>query len=256
MDGLMETLAAVLRELDGVQIAFLVAVTVFGAVFRAYAGFGAGLFLVPTYSLFLSPPEAIVLVTLLNLPTTMQILPRVWRDIPWRRISALNIMAAATIPLGVWLLVRIDADTLARAIGVLVIALALLLLSGWRYRGPQALPQDLAIGAAAGLISGSTGMGGPPIVLYFLSGSTATVVVRAAFIVSFFFITIVTFASLVTVGLVGAADIVRFVILLPAYAWGTWFGSSLFQRTKHHDRLFRTVALCALMVIGVVAILR
>lgn len=254
MEGLIDILAAVVREFDGVQMAFLVTATVFGAVFRAYAGFGAGLFLVPTYSLFLSPPQAIVLVTLLNLPTTIQILPRVWNDIPWRRVATLNVMAAATIPAGVWLLVRIDGDALTRAIGTLVIVLVLLLLSGWRYRGPQALPQDLVIGTAAGLISGATGMGGPPIVLYFLSGATATAVVRAAFIVSFFFITIVTFASLLAAGLVAFPDVLRFGILLPAYVLGTWLGSALFQRTKDHDRLFRTVALCALMVVGIVAV--
>ncbi|KPQ05428.1 MAG: putative permease [Rhodobacteraceae bacterium HLUCCA12] len=254
MNGLTDIMAPVLTEFDTIQLAFLGAATIFGAVFRAYAGFGAGLFLVPIYSLFLSPSQAIVLVTLLNLPTTLQILPRVWHDIPWRRVAALNVMAAATIPIGVWLLVRVDGDALTRVIGVLVIALAVLLLSGWRYRGPQALPQDLVIGMAAGLISGATGMGGPPIVLYFLSGTAATVMVRAAFIVSFFFITVVTFASLVTAGLVALPDVLRFAVLLPAYAIGTWLGSALFQRTKDHDRLFRTVALCALMVVGVVAV--
>ena len=253
MDGLNEILASVLRELDGAQMAFLLAATIFGAVFRAYAGFGSGLFLVPTYSLFLSPAKAIVLVTLLNLPTTAQILPRVWREVPWRRVAALNITAAATIPLGVMILLRIDGDALTRAIGVLVIALSVLLLSGWRYRGPQALPQDIAIGATAGLFSGSTGMGGPPIVLYFLSASIVTRVVRAAFIVSFFFITVVTFSSLLSVGLVTRPDVLRFLILLPAYAFGTWLGSALFQRTKDHDDLFRKIALCALMVVGIVA---
>jgi len=254
MEELTEILAAVLNELDSTQMAFLVAATVFGAVFRAYAGFGAGLFLVPTYSLFLSPPQAIVLVTLLNLPTTIQILPKVWREIPWKRVAALNIMAAATIPLGVMLLVRIDGDALTRVIGAMVIGLSLLLMSGWRYRGPQALPQDLAVGTAAGLISGSTGMGGPPIVLYFLSGSAATRVVRAAFIVSFFFITVVTFASLLTVGLVAQPDVFRFLILLPAYVFGTWLGNALFLRTKEHDRQFRMIALCALLLVGVVAV--
>jgi len=54
--------------------------------------------------------------------------------------------AALLMPLGTWLLVNIDARIMARAIAFIVLVFVLLLMTGWRYRGPKRL--GISLGSA------------------------------------------------------------------------------------------------------------
>ncbi len=59
---------------------------------------------------------------------------------------------------------------LRRWIAGVVVVFSLLLLNGARYEGPQRPATSIALGAFSGVLVGATGIGGPPIILYLLSG--------------------------------------------------------------------------------------
>jgi uncharacterized membrane protein YfcA len=66
-----------------------------------------------------------------------------------------------------------DPALLTRAMAILVLAVAFALALGVRRQRAPGLAATVATGGLAGLLSGSTGIGGPPVILFWLSGQDA-----------------------------------------------------------------------------------
>lgn len=233
---------------------FIVLMTIFGGLFRAYTGFGAGLVMVPSFSLILQPVDAIIIIALLNQVTMLQLLPGSISNAPWKEVTTIAATSIAATPFGVYLLTISDADMLKKGLGALLIASSLLLLSGWRYRGAESRLKDAAVGAMSGTLGGWTGMGGPPVILYFLSRELTSVRARAALIVCFASAVIVALAGYTFAGLMQWKYLVWAAALLPIYAAATWLGAMLYRATLHLERIFRIASFVALIAIGVITI--
>ncbi|MCK5495479.1 MAG: hypothetical protein KAI80_03625, partial [Hyphomicrobiaceae bacterium] len=81
--------------------------------------------------------------------------------------------------LGIYLLFNLDPELTRRAMGGVVVLAGLILLSGWVYRGPRGVLPSTTVGAAAGVLAGAVGLGGPAIALYFLAAPQSETVQRA-----------------------------------------------------------------------------
>lgn len=91
----------------------------------------------------------------------------------------LTIAAVAALPVGIAVLVHVPTETLRLGISITILLLVGILASGWRYRGSPSLPITLGVGAASGALGGSTGMIGPPVILFWLGGQNNAALVRA-----------------------------------------------------------------------------
>jgi uncharacterized membrane protein YfcA len=162
--------------------------------------------------------------------------------------------AVVAVPLGTFLLVTLDAALIRRAIGALVLGFSLVLLAGWRYRGQRTQPANLVVGALGGLLTGATGFGGPPLILYFLAGDRPMAENRAGFI-SFFAITqVVTVPLFLWQGLVTWELFWRTAIVMPLYLVAAHVGARLFHLTT--ERVVRLTALGFLVLIGIATLAR
>src|SRR5574337_545146 len=72
--------------------------------------------------------------------------------------------------LGTLILVSLESQFMRRAIALSVIVFALILLIGWRYSGRPRLSTSVGLAALSGTMLGATSIGGPPVILYLLSG--------------------------------------------------------------------------------------
>src|SRR4029077_19169785 len=102
------------------------------------------------------------------------------------------------IPVGTYFLSRLDPVTTRWIISGFVVALLLLLLSGWRYRGKDHIALSVGIGTLSGFCSGLAQTGGPPIVGYWLGRPVATRIARANIVLFFAasdFFSIVSYAA-------------------------------------------------------------
>src|SRR5690606_28012569 len=116
-------------------------------IMRGYSGFGGGLLIAPAYSLFLAPTDVVVLVMVLNLLTTVQLMPQVLRNVQWGPVFSLAVTAAFIgVPVGVAVLHRVDPVLMRRAIAAIVSVTAILLLLGWKYQGRRGRIQDGIVG--------------------------------------------------------------------------------------------------------------
>jgi uncharacterized membrane protein YfcA len=152
------------------------------------------------------------------------------------------------------LLLTVDAQSMARAIAVVVLVFVMLLMTGWRYRGPKRLGITLGVGSLSGVLIAATSMGNPPVIVYFLSGADTAATNRANF-TGYFAVTLATLIVMMAArGLIDGATVLRTALLLPFFAGAAWLGAKYF--CKSTDRRYRQVALGLLLCVAVYGILR
>lgn len=220
-------------------IALVVAVLLAGFV-RGFTGFGAALVMAPCFAVTVGPHWGVAIIALLNLATAGQLVRRSLPAVDWSVVGPMALSATAGIPLGVWLLASIDAEQTTRLVSLAVIAAGIMLLAGLRRRGGFAWPVTTLVGLASGFLTGVGGVGGPPAVLYLVSGSAGAARSRASFIVYFAIIQAVVIIPLLVAGIVTFPAVLVSLTLLPAYFVSTQLGAVLFNRmspTVLFDRL-------------------
>jgi uncharacterized membrane protein YfcA len=110
----------------------------------------------------------------------------------------------------------------------------------WRRRAQDGWGARLAVAVGAGFSGGATGLNGPVLVLFHLSGQGSAVATRANTAV---FLTVTGFAVLPAMavqGLIDTRSLVLGVLLALPYAAGSLIGRALFVPDR--DRTYRRVA--------------
>lgn len=226
--------------------------TAIAGLMRGYSGFGTAVILAPVYSLLWGPRAGVPVMLLMELLVSLQLLPGAIKDAEKRVVLPLGGAAAVATPFGAWILLTADGEALRRFIGGFVLIFGLLLMSGWRYHGSRPLPLNIAVGTMAGLLKGSTGMSGPPVILYLLAGLEEAKRHRANLILFFATIAVVSVIPPVLGGLVDLPVWVRLAVLLPVMAISVPIGARLFRVVP--DRLYRPFAMGVLLVAGGLAL--
>jgi uncharacterized membrane protein YfcA len=240
------------HEILTTHLAYAAVIAVLAGLTKGFAGFGGAMVMVPLLSFYFGPAQAVVTVTLLEGLASLQLFPRAAPRTNWRRVGPLCLLTCLFVPVGIYALLNFEADIMRRAIGAVVVGFALVMLSGWRYRGIPHVGATVGVGVTAGLLMGGTGIGGPPVIFYLLSGPEPAEQSRAS-IISYFALTIAF--MVVIFALYGAIDTITLwrAALLAAPFWiATWIGNRLFAVAS--EATFRRVALVCLLVIGSSAI--
>jgi hypothetical protein len=228
------------------------AIVFFAAAVSGLAGFGFSIVSVPMLLFIYGPPTVITLNKVLTLGSTWVNLLDTWRCISWRRLARLMPFAVAGLFGGIAILEAVDEEAIKLAVGVMVISFALLLLSG-RIRHVRERPWMAPVtGLASGVSSTSTGMSGPPLVLFFTVIGLEVKVFRATSIMYFLALDAVGLTVLVRQGIVSRDDLVLSLLLAPAALAGRRAGAWLVPHVS--PERFRRLALGLLLLTGTVAI--
>jgi uncharacterized protein len=225
------------------------AVAFISATARGFSGFGSALIFMPLASSMASPRLIAVLLLIIDFVAAAPLLPSAWEKADRKATAIISIGALIGVPIGTYLLSRLDPVTTRWIIPGFVFALLLLLLSGWRYRGEDHVALSIGIGSLAGFCSGLAQTGGPPIVGYWLGRPITSALARANIVLYFGAADFFSLVSYTASGLI-TLDALRFALVVgPVYALGIKFGTSLFGRAS--ETVFRAICytLIALAVI-------
>jgi hypothetical protein len=233
---------------------FVLAVAFLAGVLRGYTGFGFALAAVPTLSLLLDPADIVPAITVITLVGGIRLVVRAQREADWRSTFLLLAGAVAGLPAGVLLLRHLPADPMRAVIGLVVLGAVLALWRGFSLSHAPSQAMRLALGAVSGLLNGSTSMGGPPVIIYFLASPAGHAAGRASLLVYFFFLGIVTVAAAAIAGLITARVLWLSLLMLPAMSLGNALGARLFDRST--ASAYRRVALLCLAVVAAMAVVR
>ena len=213
---------------------------------RGFTGFGTALIVMPIAAVFLPVPLAIALVMFAGMFTWPLIVPQAFVEADRREVLVLAVAAIATAPFGVWLLTWVERDVLRWAVSLAAVATLGALVTGWRYQGRVRRPGLLGIGGAAGVLGGTTGLTGPPVILFYLAGTKSAAIMRANTILFLALLDIGIVANMAARGLIDWTMIPLTAALALPYGAGIVTGQRLF-----HPDLEAVYRRLAYLVIGV-----
>ena len=135
---------------------------------------------------------------------------------------------------------QVNQNVLRWALTAIIGALLAALVTGWRYSRTLNRTGFVSVGASAGVVGGATGMTGPVVILFYLAGRKATVVIRANTILFLALMDVSIVANLVVAGLVQWDALYTAIAVTIPYMAMTLVGQALFR--PQFERFYRIAA--------------
>ena len=220
---------------------------------RGFAGFGSAILMAPIFAVLLGPVHMVPMVAAIELPMSVMLFLGSRRDVEWKFVAPLSAIAMAAMPVGIWLLVSLDASAITKAVSVIVLLFVAVLITGWRYQGPRPLALTLGIGGISGAMMATTSVGGPPVLLYMLAAAMPAATIRAN-IVAYYLLTGFVLVTMVMLASPTAlAAVIDALVLLPIILASSWPGSRL--AGKAADQTYRWIAYIFLAAAGLIGLI-
>jgi uncharacterized membrane protein YfcA len=222
------------------------------AVAQGLSGFGFALISVPLLALVVPVKAAIVAGAAFGLVQSAFVVARDRRHVAWRSAAVVVVVAATGMPIGLVVITRVPAEPLQIAVATTVLMFTALL---WRrVRLPTDSPAaEVGVGLVSGVLSTSTGMSGPPLVIALQVRSIAPSAFRATLATVFVAGSALSFLLFWSQGLVTADALRTTTAGLPGLLVGILAGEFAFRRVDHER--FRRVVLALLVASAVLALL-
>jgi len=236
------------------MLALAVGAVFLGGLSRGFTGFGAALIIIPALIIVYGPVPAVVLMSLIEVPGVLQLVRTAIREADWRALVPLCVAASITIPIGAWSLAVFDPETTRRFIAAIVVLFAVLIATGWRYKGEITKSISAAIGTVSGFCSGVASLGGPPVVMFLLAKGSNAAQTRAGIVAYFSLAMVLRLAAFGWHDLYSQDALLLSLLMAPVYMAGIWIGSHFFKGAS--ETLFRRVVVALVLVMGVIALVK
>src|SRR5690349_15244871 len=220
-------------------------VTLVAGLMRGFAGFGSAMLMAPIFAILFGSAEMVVTIVAIELIVSLQLFPQVRAQADWKTLAPMSIAACAAMPLGVWALASVDKGPIVSAVSAVIVAFVVMMWTGWRWRGRRSPLASATVGAISGAMMATTSVGGPPVLLYLLSGNDPPAINRANIVTYYFLTQFLLIVIVLATGVAGWQALGRAVVLFPMMILGAWAGGRLFHGLAS-DRLYRNVALAIL----------
>ncbi len=227
------------------------AIAIFGAAFvRGYSGFGFAALVVSAASLVTNPLHFVPVVILADTILTVQQARDIRPHIDWRRVITLFIGCLIGVPIGIWALSSVGADAARAIISVYILAMCVLLLTGWTLKRATGDAAHIGTGLVSGLANGAA-VGGLPVAVFFAAQTIPAAAFRATLIAYFTLLDLWTIPLMAWQGLIVRDTFIATILGLPLMIGGVWAGSRHFLSAEPQDfRRFAILLLAALATIG------
>ena len=246
---MIELFSAPLATVWTIDLAWASAVAALAGLVLGFTGFGGALVMMPLLAILFGPVEAL---GLMGISTFLASLPIGWtaaRKTNWPEVGPMIISLMITVPIGMIFLFYFDPVIIKRVIGISVIAATLVLYFGWVYRGPRNTVMSIISGGLCGWLTGFSGIGGPPVVVYILASDDTAAVQRSGIVMISVTVMGALLLSLIWNGVLTTETLVRGILLTPFQVISAKVGEKLFYLAP--ERFFRGIAIWALMLAGI-----
>ena len=237
-----------------VGLAALMALALFAAAFvRGYSGFGFSAIFIAFAALFTNPVPLIPVVFMCEIAMTAFQARGIRAHIDWRRaLTMLAGAALATVP-SIYVMARLSEDAARLTISTLILALSLLLLSGWQLERRIGTPGHVGVGIASGMAN-SAGVGGLPVAAFMAAQPIPAATFRATMIVYLTGIDLMALPVMSANGLVTGSTFAAAALAFPILGAGVWLGGRRFLSASPQQ--FRRVAVTLLLALSLIGIVR
>jgi uncharacterized protein len=229
-----------------------VAVAALSGLVRGFAGFGSALIYIPLVAAIYEPRIASVTLLLIDLVSSAPFTVPEFRKCNWREVAPISIAMAAAVPVGTMALLVLDPIVLRWGIAVLVLGLLAVLVSGWRFHGEPGLPVTIGVGLFSGFGCGAVQIGGPAVIIYWLSRRTNPVTMRANLMVFFIFTGVAVIISYLVQGVFSEDQVALSIMLGVPYMVALGAGAYFFRGAS--DKAYRYAAYAIITLAALVSL--
>jgi len=233
-------------------LVFAVFIVLAAAFIRSITGFGYALLATPLLTLVFDAKSVVVMNIILGTVTNILVLWQTRRYVDFRRFLFISLGGIVGIPLGTYLLVRLDPSIIKLAIAGLVIPFSVLLLLGHSHQFKRDTLGCGVAGGISGVLAGSTSLSGPPVVLFLLNQGLVTQRFVATLAAYFLLIGVLCIGAFSSLGMVTGGLMTKVAILLPALFVGNYAGIKVLPRINAD--VFRKIIPSLVCVAAVVII--
>ena len=238
-------------ELNLTTIGMSGMIILIAAIIRGFSGFGFALVAVPLLSMIMPPLSFVPIIFGMQIIAVLPGLRQTLQDAQWKQIVPL-------VPggiLGTWggllLLYRIHPEIIGFIIAIAVVFVAIFLLKGFRL-GRQFTKIEIgSIGMLSGLLNGSAGLPGPPVIIAQLVTPNTDKMVRSNLIIFFTILAIFGLAAIISGGNLNKTHVSLMATSAPFLILGTLLGEKLFRNPMLFPH-YRRISTYLLLVIGVI----
>lgn len=223
------------------------------SLLRGLTGFGFAIVAMPLLSLVFPPALAVPIVTLLQIPSGMQMLLTDWGDTDTRAAGLVWLAGLPALLPGLYLVSGLSPDLMRAGLGFVVLASAFILAQGWRVaREPKTGELALA-GALSGFMQGAVAVPGPPVIVLILASSWQAARCRATLSFIFFLLGISSLALGLFRNVFSHQSLLLGLMFVPGLFAAQTFGARLFTRVdvkRYRSLSFVVVAMTGVLVLA------
>jgi uncharacterized membrane protein YfcA len=239
--------------LDSQTLTLGALIAFFAAATQSVTGFGFALVYAPLLAVAWTVKPAVATTALLSLVVNVLVLAQMRGHVRYERLPGLFAGYLIGVVPGLLVLEWVSGDVLEVIVGfVVLVATVLLYFQPAIDPSDDTLPIRMLAGAFSGASSSSTGIGGPPVVLYMIGRETDVQRFRATLLAYFLPISVVTLALFIAVGRIDGDVLTLGAASVPAILVGVALGAWL--RTHIQPEVFRRIVLGLLVGMSVLLI--
>ena len=218
------------------------------AMVRGYSGFGFSALTIASLSIVIPPAQIVPVILLVEIAAGVGMLPAVWQHIDWRQLRLIGAGAIIATPLGLALLAGLSGQTMRLLISLLILVAALLIWIGCQIRSGHHTKTIVSAGMVSGVMNGAAGVGGLPLVVFFLSKEESAATARGTLITFLIALDIYTCLLATAKGMIDSNVLQLAALFLIPVGIGTFLGNRHFLRSPPES--FRRIALVMLVLIS------
>lgn len=219
---------------------WLGAAVILAGLVRGFSGFGTALILIPVAARVVPPHWTLILLVVIDSIGPLPNLPRALRDGAPREVVTLVAGMLVGLPLGLWVLAALPVETFRWVVSIVALVMLALLMSGWRWHGAHGGAVSVAAGGVSGFLGGSTGMAGPPVILYYMVQQMPVAKLRANLLLFFVGGNAALLGYLALAGRLELPAVMLGLALAPVFLAANVVGAALFR--PQMGTLYRRVA--------------
>ena len=244
-----------MHSLDIFSISWVLALCAvfFAAFIRGITGFGFALILAPVLLLILNPTSVVVVNLFLGLLSNILVLSYSLKKVNLKKILPMVMSSSLGIPLGAWIITLTTPSTLKILIGGVTVSFAVLLALGFSKAFTREKLACSVAGFLSGILSSSTSLGGPPVVLFMHNQNWQREMIHTSLATYFLFACSWSLVVLSVAGMVDTKIIASAASLVPALLAGVGLGMVVFRRIN--TRYFRWLSIAIVICSGILGIL-
>lgn len=233
---------------------YTVFIIIGAGVVRGYTGFGFTMICAITLA-FIYPPSMITpLVLCLDLTASTWLFLKARKLVDWRGLKILILSSMMAVPIGSLVLTSIPVNYLRIFIALTILLLCTGLLLKKQAHTTNRCGATFGIGMLSGFLTGVAAIGGPPVILFYLSSNRSVSISRASMIAYFLVIECVALVSCFWYGLLDGQTLVFSAKMLVPLGIGLWIGNYFFENHSN-EKKFKRQALILLMTIAFTSLL-